>query len=68
MEDDERDEDAKVKIMVLKPAPPHAGMLKKIHIPTCDVCQRSGKECTRMLGHTCDPCTKLKTRSSKSTG
>jgi len=68
MEDEEEDEDAEVEIVDPKPATPHAGSLKKIHIPTCDACQRSGKECTGMPGRTCDLCTKLKTRCSKSTG
>jgi len=68
MEEEEEDEDAEVEIVDPKPATPHTGSLKKIHIPACDACQRSGKECTGMLGHTCDPCTKLKTWCSKSTG
>jgi len=68
MEEEEEDEDAEVEIVVPKLATPHVGSLKKIHIPTCNVCQRSGKECTRMPDCTCDPCTKLKMRCSKSTG
>ena len=68
MKDKEEDEDTKVEIVVLKLATLCMGSLKKIHIRTCDACQRSGKECTRMPGRTCDPCTKLKIRCSKSTG
>jgi len=68
MEDEEEDEDTKVEIVDPKPAMPHTGSLKKIHIPACDACQRSRKECTGMPGRTCDPCMKLKTRCSKSTG
>jgi len=68
MEDEEEDEDTEVEIVVLKPATLHAGSLKKIHIPMCDACQRSGKECTGMPGRTCDPCMKFKMRCSKSTG
>ena len=67
MEDEEEDEDTEVKVVVLKLATLHAGSLKKIHIPVCDTCQRSRKECTGMPGRTCDPCTKLKMRCSKST-
>jgi len=69
MEDKEKDEDTKVEIMIPKLAPLFAGTVhSRRHIPAYNMCKKSGKECTRMPGHTCDSCIKLKTRYSKSTG
>ncbi|KAI9570069.1 hypothetical protein HD554DRAFT_2170686 [Boletus coccyginus] len=68
VDEEEDNGDDIIKVMALKPSKVQTGSKTVTHTPPCDSCQRGGRTCTRILGHTCDLYIRLKTKCGKSKG